>query len=319
MLLFYNSIIYIILGRDISERLYTEIRYHLNKNGAGSPVLKKSLGKMLSKNILDNILTRDFFKSHDKIERLANFVIKDCHRTASVRTVATSVGFQELIPKMLRTQTINNMVDRFWNSEIALRQQNGESSLQFKNMENLDKKRNSISFRKGVLEAVLKLWVPSSVKCLAALDVQTELHLRQNMINIKLLASSLEVFLPRDDLDYPIQKKNLEDLCDVVETHLKSRDTGIWSSKHLKNNPNATTGPACHCKHFCFNRKDNKVSSPNENFVCGHNHIGVCIECEKLNELPIAIDDLCRYVENKVEEEESEFHKFKKVFSTKYN
>ena len=135
------------------------------------------------------------------------------------------------------------------------------------------------------------------------------------MKNIKLLASNLEIFIPNDSV-YLTKKKKVCDLCDTVETHLKSRATGIWSSSHFKNNPTATTGPACHCKHFCFNRQDPNVVSPNKDFVCGHNHIGVCIECENINELPIAIDNLYNYVAHHVAEKNDCEDKIKQVFSS---
>jgi len=289
----------------INDALYREINYHRTTIGSGLPVPDER-EKILSGNNLDRKFIKDVAGKISKLKSLIEFIIENCLRTASARTLLSSSYNEVIIPKLLRTYPINNMIDKFWNYEVDKLKLAGKLDLEYKNKnihEFGSKERNNISLRKDTIKAVIKLLVPNSVVSLAALDVQTELHLRQNMINIKVLADNLQTFLPIDQIQtYLTKKERLNRLCDKVEIHLKSRESGLWSGNHFKRNNNYATGPSCHCKFFCFNKKDPSIKEEdaNPNFICGHNHSGSCIECEEMIDLHNLIDETFADVETEI-------------------
>ena len=268
--------------------MYNEINFHRTTVGSGLPVPEERRNKP-SGNVLNKIFIKDVAGKCSKLKSLIEFIKETCLRTAETRKLFTSAYKEIIVPKLLRTYPINNMVDKFYNYEVDKLKLAGNLDLEYKNKNIPDsgrsKVRNDISLRKETIKAVIKLLVPNSVVSLAALDVQTELHLRQNMINIKDLVDNLQTLLPYDRIHaYLPKKERLKILCDKVELHLKSRESGLWTANHFKRNNQSTTGPSCHCKFFCFNKKDQSIKEEdvNSNFICGHNHSGSCIECEEM-------------------------------------
>ena len=130
------------------------------------------------------------------------------------------------------------------------------------------------------MKKLLDICCPQTIKYLGALDVQTELHLRDIMNNIRTLVANVQNIISCGDPVDPILKSkgNLtSSKADRLEEHLKSREHGIWSSSHYASeSANCNGGPACHCKYFRHGRRDDSIRViPLGAQVCGHLRSGV--------------------------------------------
>jgi hypothetical protein len=83
----------------------------------------------------------------------------------------------------------------------------------------------------------------------------------------------------------------------TVEAYVKDR-CGFWSTNHFGKgaggNHAADHGPACHCSWFAFGRLDPAVDlpAPPGAQVCGHVHMGECVECKRLRDMTHQLQEL---------------------------
>jgi hypothetical protein len=83
----------------------------------------------------------------------------------------------------------------------------------------------------------------------------------------------------------------------TVEAYVQDR-CGFWSLDHFGKgaggNRAADHGPACHCSWFAFGRIDPDVvlPVPAAAAICGHVHIGECVECNSLCSMAHQLQEL---------------------------
>lgn len=157
---------------------------------------------------------------------------------------------------------------------------------------------------------IVKCCAQYTTKSLAALDTCSEQHGRRNFEKMIEYLELAKKILPGDQhLEREIQLCN--DLIKATELHLKCRENGIWSSKHLNgpqppqivDHDTQDCGPASHCMCFLLNKKDKSapLGQPNTE-VCGHVHMTTCLECDlALISVPDKISHISTYVTSQLQ------------------
>ena len=146
------------------------------------------------------------------------------------------------------------------------------------------------------LHRFIKTLCPATLKNLKAVDSMAYRDGTVNYCNIRKAMEHMLLMLP-DDEGMKSHRNAVLESVQFCEEFSKCRERGLHSIYHFKDNPLASVGPACHCSYYLFGERDEIVPDLQANplYPCGHNHRGICVDCERLHQLPDLIDTAYKY------------------------
>lgn len=205
--------------------------------------------------------------------------------------MTNSKAAKETIPVILRTRGPYELVSAFRT------QVQGERGLGFAKQLPGDKKKYIALGQKSMID-IIDCVAPTKVKSLASLDCCSEVHGRDNFVNIRELLEHLRSYTAVLQIS-SAKIEEAKGMVDQAESFVKSR-CGFWSKAHFRCKDN--DGPSCHCRYFTFGKRDPSVpKTAVSTDKCGHNHTGVCKECEVLTDLPLLVDTIWDDVQSNAE------------------